>query len=48
VADAISHMKPKAALAAAVDQGKRREAIGKARQEAADALVGLQGDASPT
>jgi hypothetical protein len=29
VADAISHMKPKAALAAVADQGKRREAIAR-------------------
>jgi hypothetical protein len=42
VADAIAHMKPKQALAAAADQGKRREAIVRARQEAADKLVELQ------
>ncbi len=36
-------MKPKAALAAAAAQAKRREAIAKARQEAADRLVEMQG-----
>jgi hypothetical protein len=41
--DAISRMKPKAALAAVADQAKRREAIARARQEVADALVALQG-----
>ncbi len=43
LSDAIAHMKPKAALAAEVDQAKRREVIAKARQEAADKLVELQG-----
>jgi len=38
ISDAVAHMKPKAALAAAAEQGKRRDAIAKARQEAADAL----------
>ncbi len=37
-------MKPKAAPAAATDQGRRREAIARAREEATDALVALQGD----
>jgi len=36
-------MKPKAALAAAADQVNRRDAIARARQEAADKLVELQG-----
>jgi len=41
--DAIGRMKPKQALAAAADQAKRPETIAKARQEAADRLVELQG-----
>src|SRR5271166_4332700 len=43
LADAIAHMKPKAALAVAADQAKRREATARARQEAADKLAELQG-----
>jgi len=41
--DAIGRMKPKQALAAAADQAKHREALARARQEAADALVVLEG-----
>jgi len=43
VAPNLMRTKPKAARAAIADQAKRREAIAKARQEAADKLVELQG-----
>jgi len=48
VAEAIAHMKPKAALVAAANQGKHREATATARQGAADVLVGLQGQRRPS
>jgi hypothetical protein len=48
IAEAVSKMtssgKAKAAIAATEAQSKRRDAIAKARQEAADRLVELQGD----
>jgi len=48
IAEAVAKMKAKAALAVAADQAKRWEAIAKARQEAADALVALQGGRAAT
>jgi hypothetical protein len=44
IADAIAKMKPKSAIAAVEAQQRRREGIVRVRQEAADALVALQGD----